>query len=259
MGIIYFIYLITILFLIFKNVHLPFIFKIKYRIPLSIKEKEILKYYYGIDDLSINISRYKDLVFHNCFLVLPLVLVGIFIDVGFVFLAAGVLVGVYRLEYYKLKKVVDKRRIDFYKEYPGFLNSLKLYLESGFNLENALYKYFMDRNSSYYLTLIKSGLDKISYGFNRREAFMEIILRTRERELIKLINFFIRYYMIGGDGHMYLNQIGEEAWKLKKETVKRLAEEASAKMVLPMMLIFIGVCILVLVPSVFSIVGGNVF
>ena len=56
-----------------------------------------------------------------------------------------------------------------------------------------------------------------------------------------------------------MNHLSEEAWKLKKETIKKLAEEGSAKMVLPMMLIFVGVTILILVPSVFSLMGKNIF
>jgi len=118
--------------------------------------------------------------------------------------------------------------------------------------------YFVADNYGYYLSLIKASLDKINLGFNRRDAFFEVILGTRERELIKIVNFFIQFYLVGGNGNSYLTRLAEDAWKLKRETIKQLAEEGSAKMVIPMMMIFIGVSLLVLIPSVVSIINGNV-
>ncbi len=259
MGLIFFIYLsIGVIFLL-KDTPIPFIMKCKYRLPMSIKEKETLKYYHGIEDLSKNIENYKEEVFKNLILFSPLIVIGLIADVGLVFLAFAILFVAYRYRYLQIKNIVEKRRIEFFKEYPGFLNSLKLYLQSGLTLENALGTYFTGGGKGYYLTLIKSGLDKIGIGINRKTAFLEIILSTRERELIKLVNFFIQFYQVGVEGNDYLIQLGDEAWKLKKETVKRLAEEGSAKMVIPMMLIFIGISLLVLIPSVFSIINGNLF
>lgn len=77
--------------------------------------------------------------------------------------------------------------------------------------------------------------------------------------MIKLVNFFIQFYLVGSDSNGYLTRLAEDAWKLKKETIKQLAEEGSAMMVIPMMIIFIGIGLLVLVPSVFSIMNNNVF
>lgn len=259
MGLIFFFYLVFSLFIIIKNMTLSIVLKLEFRLPISLKEKEILKYYHGIDGLAVNIENYRDIVFHNVVLMFPLVLIGMIVDSGLVFLSLSILFGVSRIKYIKLKNIVNSRRVEFFKEYPSFLNSLMLYLQAGLTLENALSVYFAADNYGYYLSLIKSSLDKINLGFNRKEAFHEVILGTRERELIKLTNFFIQFYLIGGNGNSYLIRLAEDAWKLKKETIKQLAEEGSAKMVLPMMIIFIGVSLLVLIPSFFSILNGNVF
>ncbi len=257
MGIIFFCYLVFSLFIIMKKISLNFIFVLEFRLPISLKEKEILKHYYGINGLAENIKGYRDIVFHNVVLMLPLVFIGMTIDSGFMFLALSILFGVSRFKYIKLRNIVNGRRVEFFKEYPGFLNSLMLYLEAGLTLEKALSVYFVADNYGYYLSLIKSSLDKINLGYNRKDAFFEVILGTRERELIKIVNFFIQFYLVGGDGNSYLTKLAEDAWKLKRETIKQLAEEGSAKMVLPMMIIFIGVSLLVLIPSIFSITHGN--
>lgn len=259
MGLIFFFYLFFIYIFIRRNIVLKFFLKIKFRFPVSIKEKYVLKHYYGIVGLAVNIERYQDSVFHDVLIIIPLVLIGLTLDSGFVFFALSILFGASRFRYIYLRSVVKSRRIEFLKEYPGFLNSLMLYLEAGLTLENALSKYYIAAQYGYYLSLIKSSLDKINLGFNRKEAFQEIILGTRDRELIKLVNFFIQFYLVGSSSNGYLTRLAEDAWKLKKETIKQLAEEGSAKMVIPMMIIFIGVGLLVLVPSVFSIMNNNVF
>lgn len=259
MELIFFFYLILLLIVIRKDIRFNFILCLKFRFPVSIKEKDVLKHYYGIDSLAGNISLYRDSVFQNVLVGLPLVFIGITVDSGFILLAISILFGVARLRYMHLRKIVNIRRIEFFKEYPAFLNSLMLYLEAGLNLENALSKYYVGKQYCYYLALIKAGLDKINLGYNRREAFQEIILSTRERELIKLVNFFIQFYLVGGNSNGFLIRLAEDSWKLKKETIKQLAEEGSAKMVFPMMIIFIGVGLLVLVPSIFSIMNNNIF
>jgi tight adherence protein C len=259
MGLIFFFYLLLIFIVIRKNMVLKFILKLKFRFPVSVKEKYILKHYYGIVGLAVNIERYQDSVFHDVLIIIPLVWIGMTLDSGFVFLALSILLGASRFRYIQLRNIVNSRRVEFFKEYPGFLNSLMLYLEAGLTLENALSKYYVAAHYGYYLSLIRTSLDKINLGFNRKEAFQEIILGTRERELIKLVNFFIQFYLIGSSSNGYLIRLAEDAWKLKKETIKQLAEEGSAKMVIPMMIIFIGVGLLVLVPSVFSIMNSNVF
>ncbi|KAF0092312.1 MAG: tight adherence protein C [Fusobacteria bacterium] len=259
MGLIFVIYLVFSLSIVITNITFSLILKLKYRLPISLKEKEVLKKYHGIEALALNIESYRDMVFHNIVLMLPLVFIGIIIDSGLAFLALAILFGVSRVRYIKLKNIVNNRKVEFFKEYPGFLNSLMLYLQAGLTLENALSVYFAADNYGYYLSLIKSSLDKINLGINRKAAFHEVILGTRERELIKLVNFFLQFYLVGGNSNSYLIRLAEDAWKLKKETIKQLAEEGSAKMVLPMMIIFIGVSLLVLIPSVFSIMNGNVF
>lgn len=258
MGLIFFCYLFIMLIVIRKNIRFNFILNWKFRLPVSNKEKDILKHYHGISGLAVNIQDYCDCVFQNSIIVIPLIFIGMTIDTSFTFLALAILFGMSRSRYIYLRKIVRNRRIEFLKEYPGFLNSLMLYLEAGLNLEKSLSRYYVGNEYCYYLSLIKTSLDKINLGFNRKEAFQEIILSTRERELIKLVNFFIQFYLVGGNSHGYLLRLSEDSWKLKKETIKQLAEEGSAKMVLPMMIIFIGVGLLVLVPSIFSIMYRNI-
>lgn len=127
----------------------------------------------------------------------------------------------YKYEYLKIKKMVYKRKVEFYKAYPGFLNSLKLYLESGLSLENSLELYFDKASDCYYLSLLEKYLSQVKIGQNRKEILMDLIYAGRERVIINLLNYFINFLDLDSKDLGYLDYLLAEAWKLKKGTIKR--------------------------------------
>jgi len=44
-----------------------------------------------------------------------------------------------------------------------------------------------------------------------------------------------------------------ECWQLRKNMAKRLGEEASTKLVLPLMIMFVGILIIVILPAVMQL------
>lgn len=257
--VIFFILLGIFIFFTIKSYKLNFLRKFNVMIPLTFKEKEVIKNYYGTNDLRKIFFEYSLKILSRLFIIIPLIVITlIFYKSMFIFLIPVFIWG-YKYEYIKLKNLVYKRKIEFYKVYPGFLNSLKLYLESGLSLENSLKFCFKDGVNSYYLSFLEKYLLDIKIGINRKKALIDIISLSRERVVINLLNYLIHFLELGNKDLGYLDYLIEEAWKLKKETIKKLAEEASAKMVFPMMLIFIGVLILVIVPSISSFGSMNLF
>ena len=46
----------------------------------------------------------------------------------------------------------------------------------------------------------------------------------------------------------FLKDLSDEMWEVKKNEVKQKGEKANSRLLLPMMLIFIGILIMILVP-----------
>ncbi|MCI0502332.1 MAG: type II secretion system F family protein [Fusobacteria bacterium] len=254
------IYLLMGLYLIsvVKRLELRFVSGLKFKLPLSFKEREVVKCFSGTRNLEQTLADYRNRVLTNLIILLPLASYILIFKNSFLVLLVPLFLWGYMYEYLRIKKVVDKRRIEFFKSYPVFLNSLKLYLQAGLSLENSLELYFKEGSGGYYVSLLKEYLVKVQLGHRRREVLTDLISLSRERVFIGLLNYFIHFIELGGTDLGYLDQLITEAWKLKKETIRKLAEEASAKMVIPMMMIFIGVIILVVVPSV-SALGKMAF
>lgn len=249
------VFLILYVFLLLKGIYVK---RLEYTIPLTFKEKEVVKNYFGTKDLVGYFGEYRKKITSNIIFFLPLFLVTLIFNKDLIIPLIPIAFWGYKYPYLKMKKEVYRRKIEFYKEYPNFLNSLKLYLEAGLSLENSLSMYFSDNSPGYYLKMIEGFILKVRIGENRKDILIELISLSRERVIINLLNYFIHFLDLGNKELGYLNYLIDEAWKLKKGTIKKLAEEASAKMIFPMMLIFVGVIILVIVPSISSL-GDMVF
>ncbi len=219
------------------------------RFPLLPQERRLLRRYpeEGGD--------YPREVLETLFPAIFLLPLNLFLDPAWILLTFCLLVWLRWRPYGRRKALMRKWEGEFRRRYPLFLSRLKMNLRGGLTLDHALEESFLDFQGGKHLGSLERSLGRIRRGESRQEALGEGIRRSGQRELMRLMDFLLRQWELGGEDLGYLDQLGQEAWKMKKETVRRMAEEGSAKMALPMMLIFISVIILVLVPSILSLGG----
>lgn len=227
------------------------ILKWDFKYPILNEEKRVLRQYYGVRNLSATLKAYEISQKYRLVLCVPLVCLAVINGSFTAVVALGVVFFFYRKDYLQMKAEIKKRKYSFLKIYPQFLNHLKMYLEAGVTLENSMDKYFSKPVEDYYLMILKEEVGQIKQGKNRQSVFLDVSQRVCEKEMIHLMNFFIAHLQFGTEKITYLDTLMEEAWRVKKETIKKLGEEASAKMVFPMMCIFLAVTILTIGPSVF--------
>ena len=187
----FFIYLLLFLVLLHKDLRLPLLDKTDRRLPLLMEEKVAIKNYYGVGNLAGATNDYRDRVLTDVLASLPLLLFSLAFSQSLLLVSLPLVFWAYRFRYLKMTKKIRSWRIDFYKKYPGFLNDLKMYLQSGLTLENSLNLYFEKETDCHYLEQLRLSINKINLGKSRREAFLEVINQTREREMIHLMNYFI--------------------------------------------------------------------
>ena len=187
----FFIYLLLFLVLLHKDLRLPLLDKTDRRLPLLMEEKVAIKNYYGVGNLAGATNDYRDRVLTDVLASLPLLLFSLAFSQSLLLVSLPLVFWAYRFRYLKMTKKIRSWRIDFYKKYPGFLNDLKMYLQSGLTLENSLNLYFEKETDCHYLEQLRLSINKINFGKSRREAFLEVINQTREREMIHLMNYFI--------------------------------------------------------------------
>ena len=81
------------------------------------------------------------------------------------------------------------------------------------------------------------------------EAYRNFAERCGVKEVKKFSTLIIQNLKKGNEElAMFLNDLSDEMWEMKKNEVKQKGEKANSKLLLPVFLIFIGILILVLVP-----------
>lgn len=151
----------------------------------------------------------------------------------------------------KTKKKYESIRADF----PDMVSKLVLLVNAGMTLNRAWEKVCIEtkKNSPLYQEL-RTTYIQIQGGKPEGEAYEEFARRCRVREITKFVTLVIQNLKKGSDDMVPLLRLqAEECWDLRKMRAKQLGEEASAKLLIPMMIMFVGILIIVVLPAVMQL------
>lgn len=177
--------------------------------------------------------------------------------------AVFVAIAVFFLKDRDLHDTVEKKKTAERREYPGILQKMTLYLETGLTVRTAFCH-------------IAQDYEKVrNKGGQRREAYEEILMAAREihmgvpeaaayekfgkrtgvREYVRLSTFLTQNLKKGSITLLQqLKEEAQQAMEMQIQNAKKLSEEASTKLLLPMILLLVIVMVMIMVPA-FSGVG----
>lgn len=151
----------------------------------------------------------------------------------------------------KLKKRTDSIRADF----PDLVTTLVLLINAGMTMNRAWEKICTEtKKSSPLFEELRTTYMQIQGGKAEAEAYEEFARRCKVKEVTKFISLIIQNLKKGsGDLIPLLRLQSEECWELRKMRAKQLGEEASAKLIAPMMIMFVGILMIVILPAVLQL------
>jgi tight adherence protein C len=157
----------------------------------------------------------------------------------------------------ELDKKIKKRRLRLQLDFPDFLNRFTLLINAGMTVSRAWIKISEDaakggplyEEIAFTVSEINSGkAEIISYeNFAERckiseiSKFVSVIeqnLRKGNKELVAVLKFQLK-----------------DCWQMRRNVAKRLGEEASTKMLFPLMLMFSAIILIVATPAVMAMQG----
>lgn len=158
----------------------------------------------------------------------------------------AVLLGLYVESDYMNK--VNKRHEEILLEFPHALSQLALLVNAGMPLREAIAATIENKESTLYDEL-RITLNDMYNGKSDIQAMMELNDRCDIAEIKKLTNLIIQNIQKGSSEFgTSLVELSTEIWKERINQVKEVGEKASTKMMLPIMIIFIGILMMVMVP-----------
>ena len=157
-----------------------------------------------------------------------------------------------------------RRKQNLLAGYPEFVSKLSLLLGAGMTISAALRKI----NQMYQQKKKKGNgrdavyeelhqmLCKMDNGMGELRAYQEFARQCELRPYRKLVSLLISGQTTGGRRLMeQLNEEAENVFSERKNTARKLGEEAGTKMLLPMMMMLVIVMGIVTIPAFLSIYG----
>ncbi|MDO4273475.1 MAG: type II secretion system F family protein [Eubacteriales bacterium] len=147
-----------------------------------------------------------------------------------------------------LQDKLTARRQELLMDLPQVLSKLTLLVNSGMVLRDAWKKASVTGSRILYVEMQNTSLE-IENGVMEVEAYKNFAERCNIKEIRKFTSLIIQNLQKGNEELAYfLKEMSDEMWEVKKNEVKQKGEKANSKLLFPVLLIFIGILVMVLVP-----------
>lgn len=151
-----------------------------------------------------------------------------------------------------------KRSNQIKYDFPEFLTKLVLLINAGLSFERAWEKIMeesSDSESPLIYELSKTYKDMKS-NIPRIKCLNDLSRRCKVKEINKFTSIVLQNINKGSSDMVYmLQQLSDECWNERKNIAKQKGEEASSKLLFPMMLMLIAVFVVVLAPAMMQMLS----
>ena len=140
------------------------------------------------------------------------------------------------------------RRQEILLDLPQVLSKLTLLVNSGMVLRDAWKRVSITGERVLYQEMQNTNLE-MENGVTEIDAYRNFAERCNVKEIRKFTSLIIQNLNKGNEELAYfMKDLSDEMWEVKKNEVKQKGEKANSKLLLPMMMIFIGILLMVMVP-----------
>lgn len=177
------------------------------------------------------------------------------IEAGTFVVALGLMVVSFILPDLELKNKLKKRKQSIQIDFPEFINKLVLLINAGMTVYGAWEKVIEDNKAEGVLYKeAELTIAEIKGGKAEVKAYEDFSRRCAISEINKFISILIQNVRKGNPDFIYvLKYQAKECWEMRKNTAKRLGEEASTKLLFPMMIMFAAILLIVVTPAVLQL------
>lgn len=156
--------------------------------------------------------------------------------------------------YSGVKSKLKSRREDIMSDFPQVVTEIALLTSSGMEMFRAWREVSKEHKGTLYREMRQTSAELFEYGVEPSLAFENFIRRCGTKETARLGTSILQNLTRGNaELSNFLTELSREAWEERKHNARRLGETAESKLMLPMMIIFIGILLLIAVPVIMSL------
>ena len=179
------------------------------------------------------------------------------IDAGYIFVCALCAGSAFLLPDSRLSSGIKKRKLEIMLDFPDFLVRLTLLINAGMNVAKAWEKVSegMDRSRALGRELGMALLE-IRSGKSESKTYEDFAKRCRIQEVTRVVSVLLQNIKKGNAELVSILRVhANECWEMRKNAAKKLGEEASSKMLLPMAIMLLSILLIVTTPAILALQG----
>lgn len=157
----------------------------------------------------------------------------------------------------RLDSRIERIKLRLLLELPVFVNKLLLLLQAGQTLQSAMLRCadgYSEQDSHPFAKQMALVRTQLRHGFPFAQVVEDLARRCGTQEVTFFSSAVLMNYKRGGDElAASLRSLSRDLWEKRKTVVKTLGEEASAKMIFPLIVVFITVMVTVGAPALMQL------
>ena len=152
-------------------------------------------------------------------------------------------------------ETIKKRSEEMLTDFSNVVSKLALLTNAGLIMKDAWEQVAYNGDTVIYKEM-QTSVEEMKNGYSEMDAIYRFGSRCMIPEIKKFTSTIVQGIQKGNSElTTMLQQQSAEVWNLKRQLVKRQGEKASGKLLIPMMMMFMGILIMVIVP-VFTNIGA---
>lgn len=154
----------------------------------------------------------------------------------------------------EIDKKIIRRKTAILVDLPELINTLAILLTAGLPLTAAVQRYALNgRIQRPLYQELRLLIAEINAGRPAHQAYEDLAQRCKVPEITRFVSAVLQNLNRGNADLVHvLRVLSQEAWTKRKDMAKKQGEEASSKLVFPMVIVFLAVAIIVLAPAMLS-------
>ena len=146
------------------------------------------------------------------------------------------------------REKITKRSEEMMGDFSEVISKLALLTNAGMIFREAWREVAETGDRTLYLEMQRT-VDEMDNGYAEVDALYRFGTRCVVPEIKKLTSTVIQGIILGNkELSMMLQSQSKEVWNLRRQNIRRQGEKAASKLMLPIMIMFIGILIMVLIP-----------
>lgn len=224
------------------------LFKLRNKREAALRMQAALLYDPQYAEYYANVAWAQTITLVHLFLAMTFLMAGIMYDLAFLMLVGGIFLSVMAAAYCleNMKNTLTKRTEECEAQLPEVVSTMAILVNSGMVLREA-WNMVADSGAGAVYELMRKAGENMKNGYSDADAIFLFGRASNSTEIKKFTSALLQSVEKGGaELSGFLVHQSSELWNAKRQRMLQAGEKAATKLLLPIVLIFIGVIIVVM-------------